>query len=372
MATTDWDTGIPSSGDQISDGATDIREFKDQYALRQDKEHVALGNSSAGGIHTAGSAVAFYASSAPTTRIDGSAFTSADNGRLFINSTTKGLFYHDGSDFTTEVDYMRYASGTTLTSATTTGLKITANSNIGIDIATTGSSSEGLKITQSLGSAGAIFTKLTGSSGPLFTINSNAGGSGDLISGTINSSGSGFMSITNNSTGTIIGITSASASKGIQVSQSHTTSLDGITVFNVASSSGHGVKSSARGSGDSFNAVLDSTSTGDGLMVLANASSAGDGISVTMAGGGYCMSLNANNSNAHINLDETTNSGPTDGDFWMESDGLHMKDHSTSTHNDIPHADQAMTKTTAGAPYTNDGYVAVTIGGTVYKLMTTA
>jgi hypothetical protein len=40
--------------------------------------------------------------------------------------------------------------------------------------------------------------------------------------------------------------------------------------------------------------------------------------------------------------------------------------------NSVLHAVNTMTKTTAGAPYTNDGYVSVNIGGTVYKLMTTA
>lgn len=43
-----------------------------------------------------------------------------------------------------------------------------------------------------------------------------------------------------------------------------------------------------------------------------------------------------------------------------------------SVWNNFAYADVAMSKVTAAAPYANDGYVEVNIGGTVYKLLTTA
>ena len=49
-----------------------------------------------------------------------------------------------------------------------------------------------------------------------------------------------------------------------------------------------------------------------------------------------------------------------------------LKVRNASVWNNIVHSDVANTKVTAAAPYTNDGYIIVTIGGVNYKLMTTA
>lgn len=49
---------------------------------------------------------------------------------------------------------------------------------------------------------------------------------------------------------------------------------------------------------------------------------------------------------------------------------LKIKDNSVWNH--IVMSDVANSKVTAAAPYTNDGYISVNIGGTIYKLMTTA
>jgi hypothetical protein len=52
---------------------------------------------------------------------------------------------------------------------------------------------------------------------------------------------------------------------------------------------------------------------------------------------------------------------------------LHVwRGRNNSVWNHFLYSDVAMAKITAAAPYTNDGYVSVNIGGTVYKLMTTA
>jgi hypothetical protein len=57
--------------------------------------------------------------------------------------------------------------------------------------------------------------------------------------------------------------------------------------------------------------------------------------------------------------------------LWVNSGRIKIRETDTGSNNFIVHA-AASTKTTAGAPYANDGYVTVIINGTAVKLMTTA
>lgn len=99
---TAWSETVPANTEYVKDGALEVREVKKALRIRLEKEHVALGDSSAGGEHKAGSAVAYYQSSAPTNRPDAAtALTAADNGRLFVDSDDKKLYvYVHGTGFT--------------------------------------------------------------------------------------------------------------------------------------------------------------------------------------------------------------------------------------------------------------------------------
>jgi hypothetical protein len=97
---TSWDTASPSNGENVKDGAQEIRFLRTGIATRANKEHVAAGASDAGGEHKPGSAVAFYAGSAPTQRPD--AATALDNvndrGRLWLDGGV--LKYWNGTTWT--------------------------------------------------------------------------------------------------------------------------------------------------------------------------------------------------------------------------------------------------------------------------------
>lgn len=90
---TGWTITDPADGDDITLGAREIRDLRRGVAIRADKEHVAAAVGSAGGEHKNGSAKAYFANVAPTTRPDGtSAFTADDSGRLWVNSSTLSLY----------------------------------------------------------------------------------------------------------------------------------------------------------------------------------------------------------------------------------------------------------------------------------------
>jgi len=96
---TAWSLIVPSDSDNVTDGALEIREVKYAVSLRSNKEHVAFGDSSAGGEHKPGSAKAFYQVEFPIKRPDGlSDLTSDDGGRLFIKSDTGGWYYYHAVD----------------------------------------------------------------------------------------------------------------------------------------------------------------------------------------------------------------------------------------------------------------------------------
>jgi len=96
-----WDESSPNDTTAVKDGDDEIRDLRVGTRLRIEKEHIAPAGSSAGGEHKAGSAVAYYQSSAPTTKPDGStSLDSDDNGRLWIDSDDQVLYHYvNGSGF---------------------------------------------------------------------------------------------------------------------------------------------------------------------------------------------------------------------------------------------------------------------------------
>ena len=112
MATdsTAWDITVPANSDNLSAGAEDMREFKEQVEARLNKEHVDFGASTAGGEHVAGSAMAYYQSAVPTTDPAGNALdtsSTTDDGRIFWDSDDNRLYVWNGTDFTTELAYLQ-------------------------------------------------------------------------------------------------------------------------------------------------------------------------------------------------------------------------------------------------------------------------
>lgn len=98
-----WNTTFnnsPSGSANLADGDDRIRETRVAVDERQQREHY-WGNgdtNSNHGLHKEGSAVAYYASTAPTKRPDGvDSLTSLDEGRLFYNSSTGILYVYSGS-----------------------------------------------------------------------------------------------------------------------------------------------------------------------------------------------------------------------------------------------------------------------------------
>lgn len=65
----------------------------------------------------------------------------------------------------------------------------------------------------------------------------------------------------------------------------------------------------------------------------------------------------------------TAHSTPTNGDIWTTTGGVYQRINGATL---ISVLAASATKVTAAAPYTNDGYVEVNIGGTTLRLMTTA
>lgn len=85
---------VPAGADSPSLGDDKIREFKQAFRERFEKEHkmdLSSGTLSADGWHKQGSALTYYAASAPTLRPDGiTSLNALDYGRLWYN-TSSGL-----------------------------------------------------------------------------------------------------------------------------------------------------------------------------------------------------------------------------------------------------------------------------------------
>ena len=98
---TGWSETTPADTEFVKDGAKEVRDLRKGARIRLAKEHDTPAASSVGGEHKAGSAKAYYQSSAPTTRPDGStALTAADNGRLFVDSDDNAVYvYIHGTGF---------------------------------------------------------------------------------------------------------------------------------------------------------------------------------------------------------------------------------------------------------------------------------
>lgn len=99
--------GQPAGGEDPSLGDDRIRAFKEAWKERLEKEHY-LDLTEAGvqprqGLHRAGSAVAFYQASAPTTR-NGVALGATDSGLLWRSSTTGDLWVYTGSAWVPATD----------------------------------------------------------------------------------------------------------------------------------------------------------------------------------------------------------------------------------------------------------------------------
>ena len=88
----------PAGSDDVGQGDDKIVELKEAVYERLVKEHEmdeTSGAAAEDGWHRAGSAVTYTGTSNPTTRPDGvTALNAADNGRLFMNTTTSKLYYY--------------------------------------------------------------------------------------------------------------------------------------------------------------------------------------------------------------------------------------------------------------------------------------
>jgi len=84
-----WDKGLPIAGRKaryIDDDIRDINNVALEAAI--DDEHDFTTGGTQTGQHTQGSARCFFQDAAPSTRVDGTAFTSTDFGSLWIDSNS--------------------------------------------------------------------------------------------------------------------------------------------------------------------------------------------------------------------------------------------------------------------------------------------
>lgn len=96
-----WDELAPANSDNISAADDEIRDLRKGVRIRIDKEHVSLGPSETGGKHRNGSAKVYRSATAsePTEDPEGNALDATDDGRAWMDSTTKQLSVYSGSEF---------------------------------------------------------------------------------------------------------------------------------------------------------------------------------------------------------------------------------------------------------------------------------
>ena len=98
-----WTEGDPLNSEPRNLGAQEIRGLRKGVRIRLEKEHTILSGGSPpadGGEHKKGSGRAYYQTDGdPTTRPDGTALDSSDDGRLFVDSALNVLKVFDGTDF---------------------------------------------------------------------------------------------------------------------------------------------------------------------------------------------------------------------------------------------------------------------------------
>jgi len=83
-----WDKGLPIAGRKARYIDDDIRANNAALETAFDNEHDFTTGGTQTGRHPQGSARCFFQDAAPSTRIDGTAFTSADFGSLWIDSNS--------------------------------------------------------------------------------------------------------------------------------------------------------------------------------------------------------------------------------------------------------------------------------------------
>ncbi len=95
--TDEWNLNKPTNDELIPDLPGEHRERKTNVAAVLQKEHATLGDGNSGGEHKQGSAVAWYLAtgSIPALDVEGNALASTDNGRFWLDSTTKILYNLD-------------------------------------------------------------------------------------------------------------------------------------------------------------------------------------------------------------------------------------------------------------------------------------
>lgn len=95
-----WDVTIPTDSGEVADTGLEMREIKLATEIRLNKEHVDFDDASVGGEHEKGSAKAYYMSSYPTVRPDGTTTLNADDsGRILVRSDGPWLEVWDGAAF---------------------------------------------------------------------------------------------------------------------------------------------------------------------------------------------------------------------------------------------------------------------------------
>lgn len=96
---TGWDLTAPADTDVARNGPREIRDLRKGVDLRMQKEHDPAGPNTSGFTHRPGSARAYYQPTpSPTKTPDGSTtLSSKDQGRLWIDPTTKVLHFWNGS-----------------------------------------------------------------------------------------------------------------------------------------------------------------------------------------------------------------------------------------------------------------------------------
>jgi hypothetical protein len=89
----EWDPTLPIDHTLISDLPGESRKITSKVTTVLEKEHRELGDGNSGGEHTQGSGITFFlpTASAPTTDPAGTAFVTADLGRLWFDTTTSEL-----------------------------------------------------------------------------------------------------------------------------------------------------------------------------------------------------------------------------------------------------------------------------------------
>ena len=353
MADTDWEPLVPANTDQISTGAEDIRELKEQIAVREAIEHVAWAGAGVGGEHKEGSAMVYYAASDDTpVRPDGAtSLSSADKGRIRFNSDDQLIRVYSGSDWVTAgyeptANFMTFNDGVNhVIDETPVPVKD------GLSIKTTGDNpalkveatyrGDAIEAISSGGSSGYGSAILATSTDKARAVTIKGEGTGTLL----------YLHPDSTCTSAIYFFGMAGNTIGIDISSTSSQPIARLT----QTGSGDCVQASLQTSsaiGNCFDANLGAASHGDGLYVQSSAGANGVGVNLVMGA----------SDKAHILMDASSFTGTDAGSFWNDGVNLHYSD--GTTNHDIP----ISTKVTGDNTSAN-GTVAVNIGGETFYLL---